>query len=90
MNGYIGTQNGIVRAPGLKGRGAAQNKRYKQGVQSGELNHVERAVLKGTRAANRATLNEAKASGAVSGQERLALHQDLTNTSKLLFAFKHN
>jgi len=89
--GYIGTQNGIVKAPGLKGRGAAQNARYREGVQSGELNHAERAVLRQTRRNDRAALADAKASGGtVNFRERAALHADMRQSAVLLAAFKHN
>jgi uncharacterized membrane protein YebE (DUF533 family) len=90
MNGYIGTRNGIVNAPGLKGRGRNQNGRYREGVKSGELSGGERVALRGARKADRAHLAAAKADGSVSGAERLALHQDMTQTGQLLRAFKHN
>lgn len=88
---YIGTKNGIVNAPGLKGRGRAQNARYRQGVQSGELNHAERAVLRQVRKDDRAALADAKASGgSVNRRERAALHADMSQSAFLLAAFKHN
>ena len=90
MNGLINTRNGVVAAPGLKARGAAQNARYQQGVQSGELTGAERVALRGARRADRAHLAAAKEDGSVSGRERIALHRDMNQTSRLLAAFKHN
>ncbi|MCA9775419.1 MAG: hypothetical protein KC800_01825 [Candidatus Eremiobacteraeota bacterium] len=90
MNGLINTRNGVVAAPGLKARGAVQNARYQQGVQSGELTGAERVALRGARRADRAHLAAAKEDGSVSGRERIALHRDMNQTSRLLAAFKHN
>jgi hypothetical protein len=91
MNGQISTSNGNVFAPGLKVRGKFQNARYKQGVNSGELGKGERLVLRGARKADRAALAEAKGDdGKVDRQERIDLHRDLNQTSRLLARFKHN
>lgn len=91
MYGQINTRAGKVYAPGLKGRGGAQNARYHQGVQSGELGRGEAAALRGARRADRAHLAAAKADdGVVDRQERVALHRDMNQTSRLMYRFKHN
>ena len=91
MSGFIATSNGFVKAPGLKARGKAQNSRYREGVQSGELSRAERVVLRGARKSDRAHLAAAKGDdGKVSGAERVAMHQDMRQTSRLLNAFLNN
>lgn len=89
MNGIIGTQNGRVFAPGVKGRGKFQNSRVRHGVQNGTITEAELASLKEARLENRQALSDAKASdGYVSLQERAALHQDMSAVSKMIFDFK--
>jgi hypothetical protein len=90
MNGMIGTKNGRVFAPGLKGRGKFQNGRVRHGVKNGSIDQTELASLKEARLENRQALSEAKASdGYVSREERVGLHQDMRAVGKMIFDFKH-
>lgn len=91
MNNLIATQNGNVYAPGLKHRAANQHARVAQGIQSGSLTESEVSVLKDMRADARASLEEAKGNnGWVGPKERMALHQDLNDISRTIYALKHN
>lgn len=91
MNNLISTTQGNVYAPGLKHRAANQHARVAQGVESGSLNASEVEVLKGMKADARSSLEEAKGNnGWVGPQERRALHQDLNDISRTIFALKHN
>ena len=91
MNPYIGTNNGTVRAPGLKRRGANQHTRVRDGVQNGSIDSQELANLKEMKQSAMSSLNEAKASnGRVNLQERVSLHRDLNQLSRTIFLYKHN
>lgn len=91
MNPYIGTDNGIVRARGLKRRGRAQHNRVGNGIQNGSIDSNELANLKEMKQSAVSQLNEAKGdNGRVGFHERLALHQDLNQLSRTIFQYKHN
>lgn len=91
MNPYIGTDNGIVRARGLKRRGNNQHNRVGNGLQNGSIDSNELASLKEMKQSALSELNDAKASnGTVSFRERAALHQDLNQLSRTIFQYKHN
>lgn len=89
LNGFINTQSGRVRAPGLEFRGAIQHGRVAQGVRTGSITESELAELKTQKQDAGAQLNEFKADdGRVDFQERAALHRDLNNISDSIRSFK--
>jgi hypothetical protein len=91
MNPYIQTNNGTVRARGLKRRGKNQHNRVGNGIQNGSIDSTELANLKEMRQSAFSELSEAKASGGtVNFQERVSLHQDLNQLSRTIYQYKHN
>lgn len=89
LNGYINTQSGRVRAPGLETRGAVQLGRVRTGVQNGSITESELSELRSQRQEARSQLNEFKANdGRVDYQERAALHKDLNSLSDSIRKFK--
>jgi hypothetical protein len=91
INPFIQTDNGTVRARGLKRRGANQHNRVGNGIQNGSIDSNELANLKEMKQSALSELNEAKASGGRVGlRERAALHQDLNQLSQTIFQYKHN
>ena len=89
MNPYIQTNNGTVRGGGLKLRGKIQRKRVQHGLKNGSIDQAELDSLKQMRTDVRTSLSEAKASdGYVNIQERVALHQDITDMRKAVTDFK--
>ena len=91
MNPFIGTENGTVRARGLKRRGRNQHQRVGNGIQNGSIDSTELANLKEMKQSALSQLNEAKGTdGTVNLQERVSLHQDLNQLSRTIFQYKHN
>ena len=86
----INTNNGRVYAPGMQGKGAAQNARFSNGVEQGWLTAEEQGQLADSRQTNMATLTEAKSDGVVDHGERVALRQDMRQTSRELTKFLWN
>ena len=91
INPFIQTDNGTVRARGLKRRGANQHNRVGNGIQNGSIDSTELASLKEMKQSALSELNEAKGdNGRVGFGERLSLHQDLNQLSRTIFQYKHN
>lgn len=76
--------------PGATSRQAAQQKRIKQGVNSGELTRGEAVQLeKQQRRVNRSK-KQAKADGQVTAAERAQIHRQQNRASKNIARKKHN
>jgi hypothetical protein len=79
-----------VRDPGVNQRQVNQTGRIVNGVKTGELTHDEAQGLREGRRDIRQTEQEYKADGALTREERVDLHQDLTQQSKDIYEAKHN
>jgi Skp family chaperone for outer membrane proteins len=79
-----------VRDPLVNERQAHETARIAQGVKSGELTHAEAQDLRAGRRDIRQDERAYKADGTLTSDERQALHQDLAQQSKDIYAEKHD
>jgi hypothetical protein len=79
-----------VRDPVVNQRQANQTGRIVNGVKSGELTHDEAQDLRDGRRDIRQTEQEYKADGALTRDERIDLHQDLSQQSRDIYEAKHD
>lgn len=79
-----------VRDPGVNHRQANQTGRIANGVKTGELTHDEAKELRDGRQEIRQTEQEYKSDGTLTRDERIDLHQDLSQQSKDIYEAKHN
>jgi hypothetical protein len=79
-----------VRDPVVNHRQANQTGRIVNGVKSGELTHDEAQDLRDGRRDIRQTEQEYKADGALTRDERIDLHQDLSQQSRDIYEAKHD
>lgn len=79
-----------VRDPGVNQRQANQTGRIVNGVKTGELTQDEAQGLRDGRREIRQTEQEYKSDGTLTREERVDLHQDLSQQSKDIYEAKHN
>ncbi len=79
-----------VRDPAVNQRQTNQTGRIVNGVKSGELTHDEAKDLREGRRDIRQEEQGYKSDGALTKDERIDLHQDLTQQSKDIYEAKHN
>ena len=79
-----------VRDPGVNQRQGNQTGRIVNGVKTGELTQDEAQGLRDGRREIRQTEQEYKSDGTLTREERVDLHQDLSQQSKDIYDAKHN
>ena len=79
-----------VRDPGVNQRQGNQTGRIVNGVQTGELTQDEAQGLRDGRREVRQTEQDYKSDGTLTREERVDLHQDLSQQSKDIYDAKHN
>jgi hypothetical protein len=89
-NRPVASPPAAVRDPGVNHRQGNQTARVVNGVKTGELTHDEAQGLREGRRDIRQTEQEYKSDGTLTRDERIDLHQDLTQQSKDIYEAKHN
>lgn len=91
-NGFVPSGGaGRVWAPGLEKRNQVQNGRVAQGINSGSLDSSEMGQIGKENTEYQKMLKDFKSNdGKVGPKERLALHKELNEMSKMIYDLKHN
>ncbi|MEW6284251.1 MAG: hypothetical protein AB1758_36895 [Candidatus Eremiobacterota bacterium] len=90
-NGIVPTPAGKVVAPWIEDRGRHQFQRIQAGKADGSLDSQEVSALRGQYAEAYADLTAAKADdGRVGPRERMAVHRDLNDISRSIYAYRHD